>query len=164
MTTPATLESGSPVPQAAAAPGSPIIAGLRYRDAHAAIGWLTRVLGFRVQALYEGPEGTVAHAQLIFSNNLGTGMVMLGSASNGGEFAAFLVHPEDTGRRSTQMVTLVVEDAAEFYERALRAGTEIVQPLAEMPYGGKAFGCRDLEGYLWSIGEYNPWTDVKGEA
>jgi uncharacterized glyoxalase superfamily protein PhnB len=24
-------------------------------------------------------------------------------------------------------------------------------------YGGKAFTCRDPEGHIWSIGEYDPW-------
>src|SRR5579875_1569161 len=58
--------------------GSTVIPALRYRDAHAALEWLERVLGFTRQALYEGPNHTVAHAQL----TRGGGMVMLGSASN----------------------------------------------------------------------------------
>ena len=29
--------------------------------------------------------------------------------------------------------------------------------LKEMDYGGKAFSVRDPEGYLWSVGEYDPW-------
>ncbi len=26
-----------------------------------------------------------------------------------------------------------------------------------MDYGGKAFTCRDPEGHVWNIGEYDPW-------
>ena len=43
---------------------STVIPGLRYRDAHAAIEWLVRVLGFSAHAVFEGPDNTVAHAQL----------------------------------------------------------------------------------------------------
>ena len=60
--------------------GATVITSMRYRDAHAGIDWLVRVLGFTAQAVYDGPNGTVAHAQLTFGN----GMVMLGSATNGG--------------------------------------------------------------------------------
>jgi uncharacterized glyoxalase superfamily protein PhnB len=60
------------------AKGSVVIPSLRYKDAHAAIAWLEKVFGFVRHAVYDGPEGTVAHAELRF----GTGMIMLGSVSN----------------------------------------------------------------------------------
>ena len=60
--------------------GSVLIPSVRYRDAHAAIDWLERAFGFVRHAVYEGPEGTVAHAEMRF----GTGMIMLGSATNPG--------------------------------------------------------------------------------
>ena len=41
--------------------------------------------------------------------------------------------------------------------KAKAAGAQIVMELAEMPYGGKAFACTDLEEHRWSIGEYDPW-------
>jgi len=27
-----------------------------------------------------------------------------------------------------------------------------------MEYGGKAFVVKDPEGYVWSVGEYDPWA------
>ena len=54
--------------------GSVLIPSLRYKDARAAIAWLERAFGFERHALYDGPEGTVAHAEL----RLGTGMIMVG--------------------------------------------------------------------------------------
>jgi uncharacterized glyoxalase superfamily protein PhnB len=134
--------------------GSPVIPALRYRDAHAAIAWLERAFGFKAKAVYEGPDNTVAHAEL----TLGSGMIMLGSASNPGPQAHLIVHPDEIGRRSTHAVYLIVADATTTHETAQSAGAEITMALAEMPYGGKAFGCRDLEGYLWSVGEYDPWA------
>src|SRR5436305_4916458 len=62
--------------------GSTLIPSLRYRDAHAAIDWLVRVFGFKKQAVYDGPDGKVMHAQLTH----GLGMLMLGSVSDDGEF------------------------------------------------------------------------------
>jgi hypothetical protein len=54
---------------------STIIPCLRYRDAHAAIDWLCKAFGFEKHAVYEGTDGGIDHAQLVFGN----GMVMLSS-------------------------------------------------------------------------------------
>ena len=137
---------------------STVIPALRYRDAHAAIEWLKRAFGFTVQALHEGPGNTVAHAQLVLSNSCGRGMIMLGSAVNEGEWAKQMVLPSAVGSRSTASIALIVPDATEMYASALAAGAEIFMKLEEMPYGGKAFGCKDPEGHVWSIGEYDPWA------
>jgi uncharacterized glyoxalase superfamily protein PhnB len=83
--------------------------------------------------------------------------VMLGSQSNPGVWSEWMVQPDEIGGRETQTVALIVTDAAAVYATALAAGAQIIQELAEMPYGGKAFGCTDLEGHRWSIGEYDPW-------
>jgi uncharacterized glyoxalase superfamily protein PhnB len=37
-------------------------------------------------------------------------------------------------------------------------GGEIVMPIEDKPYGGRAFACRDPEGHLWNVGTYDPWT------
>jgi uncharacterized glyoxalase superfamily protein PhnB len=134
--------------------GTPIIPGLRYHDAHAAIDWLVRVLGFHKQAVYEGAGNTVAHAQL----TLGSGMVMLGSASNTSPYADYLLHPSDAGGRSTPPIYIMVADCDPVYTNAQSQGAQIVQELRTMDYGGKAFTLRDPEGYLWAVGEYDPWV------
>jgi uncharacterized glyoxalase superfamily protein PhnB len=134
--------------------GSTMIPALRYRDAHPAIDWLVQVLGFTAQAVYDGPEGTVAHAAL----TLGPGMVMLGSVSNTGPGVETRAHPEEIGGRSTAGVYVVVPDAAAVYGRVVATGVSVVQELQEMEYGGKAFICKDPEGFVWSVGEYDPWT------
>ena len=133
---------------------SAVIPTLRYRDAHKAIAWLQEAFGFTAQAVYDGPDGTVAHAQLTFGN----GMIMLGSAGNGGEWAKHMAHPDEIAGRSTVGICLIVTDAAAVYATAKAAGAVILQDLADMDYGGKAFNCKDLEGHMWSIGEYDPWN------
>jgi uncharacterized glyoxalase superfamily protein PhnB len=135
--------------------GSTIIPSLRYRDAHAAIDWLVRVFGFHKQAVYEGPDGTVMHAQLTH----GLGMLMLGSIQNHGEFSRVMVQPDEIGGRETAGLCLIVEDCDAVYASVKKAGAEIVQELSSPEYGGKAFACRDLEDHVWWVGSYNPWTD-----
>ena len=132
---------------------STVIPALRYRDAHRAIDFLVAAFGFERQAVYDGPDNTVMHAQLTFGN----GMIMLGSASNPGEASKWMAQPDEIGGRETTVPCLVVTDASAVYATAKAAGAQIVMELAEMPYGGKAFACTDLEGHRWSIGEYDPW-------
>jgi len=140
--------------------GSMIIPSARYRDAHAAIEWLCRVFGFTKQAVYDGLDNTVAHAQL----TLGGGMFMLGSESNGGDSASRMTTLAETGGRETIGLCVVVADCEAAFARALAAGAEIVQPLQSPEYGGQAFACRDLEGHIWWVGSYNPWGGGASEA
>jgi uncharacterized glyoxalase superfamily protein PhnB len=134
--------------------GSTVIPSMRYRDAHAAIDWLVRVFGFHKQAVFDGPDGTVAHAQL----TLGGGMVMLGSASNSSPYPQCNAVPSDVGGRVTSPIYIVVPDCEPVYASAKAAGADILQELRTMDYGGKAFTVRDPEGYVWSAGEYDPWA------
>jgi len=136
-----------------AAMSSVLIPSLRYRDAYAAIDWLERAFGFVRHAVYDGPNGTVGHAELRF----GTGMIMLGSASNASVNAKYYATPGEIGGRVTSPLYLVVADCEPMYVSAKAAGAEVVMELVEMEYGGKAFTVRDPEGYLWSVGEYDPW-------
>jgi len=53
---------------------STVMPALRYRNAPAAIDWLCQVFGFERHAVHQGPDGTIAHAEL----KLGGGMIMLG--------------------------------------------------------------------------------------
>jgi uncharacterized glyoxalase superfamily protein PhnB len=133
---------------------SAVIPSIRYKDAHAAIAWLERAFGFTTQAVYGGADGTVAHAQLVF----GAGMVMVSSYTGESVYAKSMAQPDEVGMRSTSTLCLIVDDATAVYASAKEAGAEIIGELREMEYGGKAFGCRDLEGHVWSIGEYDPWA------
>ena len=134
--------------------GSTLIPSFRYRDAHAAIAWLERALGFTRHAIYSGDNNTVEHAEL----RHGTGMIMLGSASNSNPNGRWNTTPGEGDGRVTSSVYLVVPDCVPVWESAQAAGAEVVMELKEMSYGGKAFTVRDPEGYLWALGEYDPWV------
>lgn len=132
---------------------STLIPCLRYRDALAAIDWLGRAFGLQKNAVYMGPNNTVAHAQLTF----GGGMIMLGSVDNGSEYGKQIVQPDEINLRETQSPCLIVPDADAVYATAKAAGATIITDIADMDYGGRAFACRDLEGHLWNVGTYDPW-------
>jgi uncharacterized glyoxalase superfamily protein PhnB len=134
--------------------GSMLIPSVRYLDALAAIAWLESAFGMVRHAVYAKPDGTVEHAELTF----GSGMIMLGSATNPSPNARFYATPGEIGGRVTSPLYLVVPDCEPFWESAKAASAEIVMELTTMDYGGKAFTVRDPEGYLWSVGEYDPWA------
>jgi len=130
---------------------------LRYHDAPAAIEWLCRAFGFERQLVVPGEqEGSIAHAQLRYGN----GMIMLGTADlHGGSFDEIMTTPRQIEGRQTQSAYVVVEDPDAHHERAVAAGAEIVLPLEDKDYGGRGYGCRDLEGHVWSFGDFDPFAD-----
>ena len=129
-----------------------IIPCLRYRNALGMIEWLCEAFGFQQHAVYAEGD-TVHHAQLVYGN----GMVMLGSTSNAGEWGKAIVQPDEIGGRETQSACVIVADADAHYARAVAAGATIVIDIADQPYGGRGYSCRDPEGHLWWFGSYDPW-------
>jgi uncharacterized glyoxalase superfamily protein PhnB len=131
---------------------STIIPCLRYRDAMRMIDWLCEAFGFERHAVYADGD-TVHHAQLVFGN----GMLMLGSASNEGEWGHSIVQPGEVGNRETHSPCVIVTDADAHHARARAAGATIVIDVADQAYGGRGYACRDPEGHLWWFGSYDPW-------
>ena len=135
-------------------PGSTLIPSLRYRDAYAAIDFLERAFGFTRHVVYPGANNTVGHAEL----RHGSGMIMLGSATNPSPNERWYNTPADADGRVTSPLYIIVPDCNPVWETARAAGAEVVMQMQTMDYGGQSFTVRDPEGYLWSIGEYSPWT------
>jgi len=133
--------------------GSVIIPTMRYKDASAAIEWLCNAFGFEKHLVVPGENGTIAHAQLKFGN----AMLMLRSEINN-EYGKFIKTPKDLDGINTQAPYIIVEEIDDHYSRAIAAGAEIVLDLKEEEYGGRGYSCRDIEGYIWNFGSYNPWT------
>ncbi|MGD0095944.1 MAG: VOC family protein [Terracidiphilus sp.] len=129
-----------------------IVPGHRYQNAPAAIEWLCKVFGFERHAVYEGENGTIAHAEL----TLGKGMIMLGSGKND-EFGSGFRPPAELGGVETRSVYIVVPDADGAYARAVAAGAKVIRPLHDTDYGSRDFTVRDPEGHSWSVGTYDPW-------
>ncbi len=131
---------------------STIIPALRYRNAPAAIEWLCRVFGFARHAVYENPDGTIAHAEL----TLNGGMIMLGSTKDDAYGRRFR-SPSEAGEIETRSAYIVVADADVVYARAQAAGAAFLRPIQDMDYGSREFTVMDPEGHSWSVGTYDPW-------
>jgi uncharacterized glyoxalase superfamily protein PhnB len=132
---------------------STVIPALRYRNAPAAIDWLCSVIGFERHAIYDGPDGTIGHAEL----TLNGGMIMLGSAKDD-EFGRSFKSPDQIDGVETRGAYIVVGDADGVHARAVAAGASIIRPLQDTPYGSREFALRDPEGHSWSVGTYDPWA------
>lgn len=130
---------------------STVIPGFRYRNAKAAIDFLVDAFGFEVRLLVEGEGDLIEHAQLVH----GAGMVMVGSARDD-EYARLTGLDVDASR-SAVAPYVIVDNVAAHAGRARRAGAEILIEPAEQDYGGSNYTARDLEGYIWSFGSYDPW-------
>jgi uncharacterized glyoxalase superfamily protein PhnB len=126
---------------------------LRYKDANAAIEWLSSVFGFQRHAVYPGPNNTVGHAEL----TLNGGMIMLGSCKDD-EYGRGFKSPSDLGNLETRSAYVIVTDADAVYSRAKAAGGQIVREIQNTDYGSREFTVKDLEGHSWTVGTYNPWT------
>ncbi|KQX84703.1 VOC family protein [Streptomyces clavifer] len=117
-----------------------------YDDARAAISMLTSALGFTEEAVYEGEDGSVLHAEL----SCGNGRVMLGSKGGAGVFAGAMAGAGPSG------VYVVVDDVDVLHARAVEHGVEILMPPTDQDYGSRDFMARDAEGNVWSFGTYAP--------
>ncbi|MET7377105.1 VOC family protein [Micromonospora arida] len=114
----------------------------RYPDPRAAIDWLGAAFGFRVHAVHEAPDGTVAHAELV----LDTGMIMLGARADAPP------RPAD----DDWSVYVAVPDVDAHCAQARAAGAEIIREPFDTDYGSRDYSARDLAGNVWSFGTYRP--------
>jgi uncharacterized glyoxalase superfamily protein PhnB len=116
---------------------------LRYKDAHAAIAWLEKAFGFKKHVVYDGPDGSVAHAQMTY----GAGMIMLGSAKDD------FIGEAGIG---PQCLYVAVTDTDAHHARARAAGARVVRELTDTDYGSRDYSALDPEGNLWNFGTYWP--------
>lgn len=115
---------------------------LTYRDADAAIDYLTGTFGFVPGEVTRDDEGRIVHATLSWSG----GMVMLSQSRDGDS-------PFDLG---PVCLYLVVEDPDAHAARSGAAGAEMVMDLTDQPYGSREYAVRDPEGNVWCFGTYQP--------
>jgi len=114
----------------------------RYERAHEAIEWLGRAFGFAAGAVFDGPDNTVAHAELTY----GTGTVALSSAGP--------LDPANVWTTVREGIYVCLPDPVAHHARARAAGATIERELRDMDYGSREYTARDYEGHLWSFGTY----------
>jgi len=117
---------------------------LLYADGEAAIRFLADAFGFREVDRSIGGAGGL-HAELEVP---GGGRVYVGQPPQG------FRNPAETGR--TSLVFVLLDEVDQHYERARKAGAEIVEELADQPTGHRRYGCRDPQGHEWFFAQALP--------
>ena len=103
-------------------------------------------LGADARAVYEAPDGSIAHAELWF----GKGCVMLGALKTDG------TPPTMPGQGCVYIVADSAASVDTLHACAVAAGARIVVSLRDTDYGSHDFGCADPEGNYWGFGTYAP--------
>ncbi len=130
---------------------SSVIPILAYRDQRAAIDFLCDAFGFERQAVMEGEDGVIQHAEL----RLGDGLVMLAPAGDAaGSRPAF-----DPG---AHRLYVSVADPDAHHDRAKAAGADILEAPTDRDYGSREYAARDPEGGVWWFGTYVPAASSAG--
>lgn len=116
---------------------------LAYRDAPAALEFLTTAFGFEETMRMEGENGTIAHAEL----EMGGQRLMLATAWRDAGMAPPI---ELAGIASQLMVQ--VDDVDAHFRRALEAGATVIDQPADQEYGERTYRVTDPEGHRWIFG------------
>jgi uncharacterized glyoxalase superfamily protein PhnB len=115
---------------------------LVYEDIRAAHDHLVRVFGFGPGGVERDDTGRPVHAEV----EAAEGVIYLHRVA-----PEFGVASRASLGADTAGVDVIVRDVEAHYANAKAAGATIVYPPADMPYGVREYGARDLEGRLWSF-------------
>jgi uncharacterized glyoxalase superfamily protein PhnB len=127
-------------------PPTTVWPALIYKDAPAALDFLTGVFGFEEALVVRDDDNpdVIHHAELRWPHG---GGVMFGTADR--DESVF--SDRHLGAASIYVVT---DEPDRLYEKAVEAGAEVVRGLRDEDYGSRGFTVHDPEGNLWSFGTY----------
>ena len=131
------------------------IPAMSYKDANAAVDFLTKAFGFKEHFVYRDESNVVHHAELSFGN----AMVMIGPQRTESEFGKLTATPAQANGLNTQTAYIIIDEVDNHYKIAKANGAEIVMDIKDEDYGGRGYSCKDPEGYIWSFGSYNPYSE-----
>jgi uncharacterized glyoxalase superfamily protein PhnB len=124
-----------------------------YVDPRAAIAWLERAFGASVHALYDAPDGSVAHSQIVLAGNI----VMLGQRRDR-EMTLEEARARNVDSAGIYVVLPTSAEVDALHARAAAAGATIVRAPNDTDYGSHEFGVLDCEHQPWSFGTYDPFA------
>ncbi len=110
--------------------------------AERAIEFYKDVFGATERMRLPGPDGRIGHAEL----QIGSAVVML--ADEHPEFGH--LGPKTVGG-SPVMLNVYVEDVDSVYERAVRGGARVLQPVSDQFYGDRSGSFEDPFGHRWNV-------------
>jgi len=123
---------------------------IAYEDGVAALEWLASAFGFRERKRMLGPDGELTHGEM----EAGDGVIMLSTPTPDYESPKRHRQTCERARRWAQVpwvidgVLVYVDNLDEHYERAKRAGAEILGAIEDGP-PGRRYRVEDLEGHRW---------------
>jgi PhnB protein len=116
-------------------------ANLSFRDPARAIEFYTKALGARETFRFE-IGGQIPHAEILIGNST---INLAGEWPEGGRFSA------ETLGSCPVSISIQVDDANHFVDRAVAAGMKIVRPIKDQFYGIRDATLTDPFGYSWNI-------------
>jgi uncharacterized glyoxalase superfamily protein PhnB len=115
---------------------------LLYEDGEAAIEFLTKAFGFRVERQTTGAAGGLYAEREIAP---GGGWIFLGQPPHS------FRNPATVGR--TSQVYVLVDDVDGHFARANAAGARIVEEPNDLPFGHRRYACAEPQGHEWSFAQ-----------
>lgn len=122
-----------------------VVPELMYQDVAAALGWLSRVFGFRETLRQTLDDGQVGHADMDTGSG---GVVMLASA--GGELRS----PAGEDGHACTKVIVFVDDIDRHFAAVEKAGVETLHRPADKPWGLRQYLVKDPEGHMWEFSQH----------
>ena len=111
-------------------------------DASAAIEFYKRAFGARERVRMDGPNGTIAHAEL----EIGDSVLMLSDP-----FPQATTRPPKELGGTASSVMMYVEDVDAAVQRAVDAGATITMPVDDQFWGDRFGSVLDPFGHSWAI-------------
>lgn len=115
---------------------------LTVRNAGQAIEFYKRAFGAQERVRLPGPDGKVAHAEILIGNSI----LMLGDeCPEMGNQSPESLHGSSVG------IALYVENVDEVFNRAVKAGASVKEALSDKFWGDRAGSITDPYGHKWTI-------------
>ncbi|HVL99081.1 MAG TPA: VOC family protein [Egibacteraceae bacterium] len=122
-----------------------VIPALIVAGAADAIDFYVAVLGATERMRMAGPDGTVAHAELV----IGDSVIMLGDEQPGTDMPS----PRTVGG-SPVSLHVYVEDVDAVFDRAVQAGARVLEAVADQFYGDRSGRFEDPFGHRWGVASH----------
>lgn len=107
---------------------------LMVNDAEAALNFYNQAFGAETTMVLKSSEGKVVHAEFRFADTF----IMLGEE-------------EGLKQPSSVVIQVYTPDVEGIFEEALRAGAQMISPIARQYYGDRAGRIRDPYGHEWIL-------------
>lgn len=116
---------------------------LVFKSTREAIDWYQKAFSAQVVSVAPGPApGSIVHAHI----RIGDSAIYMADVMPGSP-----VQPPSAAGNASASITLFVPDADALYDQALKAGAEVLMPIADMFWGDRYATLKDPFGCVWAI-------------